>query len=297
MSNKYKGELAIFAAALLYGLFGVFSRLISFSIPLFYQQWVRNIFALFIILILIMFFRGWKKLERQDIKWFVLRSTCGLIGFVGAYVAFTKISIGTTYFVAYASAAICGYLVGKFMFGEKLDKVSIISLIFALIGLILIYAVNFNTHNAIYLLGALAAGVTTPGWTAFSKKISGTYSNLQLNFMDALYTTLVPFTISLILREKWVPITFSLIWVEVFLFAAMFMVIGFLIVYGFRYVEAQTGTLILLFEIIAGVILAYIFFKETVPLQSLGGGALIILAIAVQTRKLELLYNRRSKTK
>ena len=87
------------------------------------------------------------------------------------------------------------------------------------------------------------------------------------------------FFISIFLKEKWILPSFNSLWLATFLFALMFIVIGILIVYGFSRVEAQTGSLILLFDIVIGIFLGYIFFQEKLTIQTLIGGGIILIGI------------------
>ena len=123
----------------------------------------------------------------------------------------------------------------------------------------------------------------TPGWSAFSKKISATYSNLQLNLIDSLYAAVFPFAISLFIHELWVPIEFNALWISTFFLGLMFVVNGLLIVYGFSKVSVQTGSIILLFEIIAGISFGYLFFQESLSLMGLVGGSFIVGAIVIRS--------------
>lgn len=59
----------------------------------------------------------------------------------------------------------------------------------------------------------------------------------------------------------------------------MFLTTGQLMIYGFKYVEAQTGSLIMLAEVVFGVFLGFIFYKETISFTTLLGGMAIIAAI------------------
>lgn len=54
--------------------------------------------------------------------------------------------------------------------------------------------------------------------------------------------------------------------------------------YGFRHVDAEAGTLLLLLEIVAGIVLGYAFFQQTISLQDAIGGTLILTAVYVRTR-------------
>ncbi len=295
MTSKQKGGLALFTAATLYGFFGIFSRLISFRLPFFYQAWIRNVFSVVVVGILFIFFEKGKNIARRDIKWFVFRSLCGFVAFVGIYVAFTRLSIGTTYFMSYAASTVSGYLLGALLFGERLTRKNIAALALSIVGLLLVYSVSLHAQDIPYTLLAIFAGMVTPGWSVFSKKISGTYSNIQINLIDSIFAIVLPLLVSLVLREKWVAIAWSPLWLTTFLFGLMFLANGFLIVYGFRHVDAQAGTLILLFEVVAGIVLGYIFFRETIPAQSVLGGLLILYAIVLRTGRLNIPFTAKVK--
>ncbi|MBI3576732.1 DMT family transporter [Candidatus Gottesmanbacteria bacterium] len=281
MSRKLQGEIALLAAATLYGFFGVFSRYISFTIPFFYQQWIRNLFTAAAFWFLVKLFRQWKPVEQKDVLWFLLRSTCGLISFIGIYIGFIHLPISTNYFVSYAAATIGGYALGKLFFHEQLNWVKIVSLLCSLLGLGLIFSLTFAQDQIVYLFLIFVAGLATAGWLTFSKKISGTYSNLQLNLIDFAYATVVPLGISLFLREHWIFPTFSSVWIVTMLFAIFFVAVGLLVVYGFRRVEAQKGSIIMLFDVIVGLLVGYFFYHEAVSPQALVGGAIILFAIVL----------------
>ncbi len=285
MEGKHKGILALLAVSVLTGSFGVFSHYISFNIPLFYQTSIRNGFQLTILVLLFLFLRNQKKsIARKDVKWFLLRSGCGFVNVVGLYIAFTKISIGTTYFLSLAVATICGYALGTLLFKESINRRGLIALGLSILGLALVYSVNFQTSTLAYSLAAVIAGIAAPGWSVFSKAISKTYSNLQMNLVDTAFALVFSVTLSLFLQEQWVAIEWSPIWIATFALASIFLVVGFLVVYGFRHVDAQVGTLLLLLEVVAGIVLGYLFYRQTISLWDATGGVMILLAIYLRTR-------------
>ena len=283
MKDKQKGESALFSATILYGFFGIFSKLINFQLPIFYQAWVRNVFAFIVLGVVMILFKKWKPISLKDNVWFFFRSACGFVSFIGMYVAFTKLDIGTTYFLSYAASIVAGYVLGIFLFKEKITRYGILAFVLSLMGLILVYKVDINSATFRYIVLAVLSGLASPGWGAFSKKISSTYYNLELNFIDSLYAAAFPFVISLFIHEQWVPISFTKIWIYTFLFGLMFIVNGLLIVYGYSKVEAQTGTIILLFEIIVGIILGYVVFHQVPPLGGFIGGGIILGAILLRS--------------
>ena len=283
MSKTQRGEIALFSAAILYGLFGVFSKVINFQIPIFYQSWIRNILSILILAILVLFLKKWKKVTPLDNIWIMFRGVSGFISFIAMYIAFTKLDIGTTYFLSYAATVIAGYVLGVLVFKEALTKKGIVALVLSLAGLLFVYNVTFSVQTLPFILLAIVSGIAAPGWNAFSKMISSKYSNFQLNLFDSVYAFIFPFVVSLGVHETWVPITLTPVWGYTFLFGMMFMATGFLIVYGFSKVSAQAGILILLFEIIAGIIFGYIFFHETLAIGEIIGGVCILGAIVLRS--------------
>lgn len=285
MTNKQRGVAALLAVSVLAGSFGVFSHYINFNIPLFYQMTARNAFQTSVLILLFLFIKNCKKpIARKDIKWFILRSACGFINVVGMYIAFTQISIGTTYFLTFAAATICGYILGSLLFKEEINRTNFVALGLAILGLALVYSVNFEVSTIGYSLAAVVAGIAAPGWSVFSKAISKTYSNIQMNLVDTVLALVMSLTLSLALKEQWVAIEQNSVWFATFALAFIFLVVGFLVVYGFRYVEAQTGTLLLLLEVVAGIALGYLFFRQTISFWDAIGGIMILLAVYIRTR-------------
>lgn len=283
MKGKRRGEVALFSAALLYGFFGVLSKLINFQIPIFYQSWVRNVLSFIVLGILVVYLKKWKKVQKKDYIWFFLTNFFGFISFITIFIAFTGLDIGTTYFLSYAATILAGYFLGITVFKEKLTKRAAACFALALAGLLLVYRVDVKTSALYFAILAIISGLASPGWSALSKKVSNNYSVLQISFIGTVLAWFFPFVSSILVHEQWVPITFSPVWLYTFLFGLMFLFTAFLIFYGFRTVSAQAGTIILLFEIVAGIIFGYIFFRETPSLAGYIGGALIFAAIVLQS--------------
>jgi drug/metabolite transporter (DMT)-like permease len=279
--NQMLGAGSLLLSAFIYSFFGVLTRAVGFSLPLFYSSWVRNLLMLAILAIPLFVAKKWINVNRRDFIWIFIRSCGGLTSFVGSYVSFFYIPLGVALFIFYASSAIGGYIFGKILYHEKLTKIKIFSLILALSGLFLVNSVDFPKEHLIYALYAFLGGIGNAVWCTFSKKVSDKYSSLQLNFLDTINFIIIPFSLSIIIREKWVAPQFSMLWFYMLLFVLMFIATGQLMVRGFKFLDAQIGSLIMLSEIIFGVILGFILFKETLSLMTLFGGSLIILAIAL----------------
>lgn len=279
--NQIVGVGSLLASTFIYSFFGVLTRLIGFQLPLFYASWVRNLAMLAILAIPLFLAKKWIKPTSRDLRWIFLRSIGGIMSFVGSYISFFYLPLGLALFIFYAGSTIGGYFIGKIMFDEKFTKVKILSFFIAIFGLILIYSINFSGASILYASLALLGGFGVSVWNTFSKKVSHSYSALQLNFLDTFNFILIEFFISLALREKWVKPEFSMLWFYMFLFVLMFILTGQLMVYGYKHLNVHIATLIMLTEVLFGVILGFIFYKETLSVLTMLGGLLIIFAIVL----------------
>jgi drug/metabolite transporter (DMT)-like permease len=285
MTSKQKGILALAMAAVLSGFFGVYSHYVSVDFPPVYQSAVRNVIQLIILAGLFLLPIGRRKpVIKSDWKWFLLRSMCGMVNAILLYIAFTKISIGTTYFLSFAAATICGYILGSSLFKERIGRQGLVALGLSIIGMSLVYSVSFEASTVWYSLAALVSGIVAPGWSVFSKAISKSYSNIQTNLVDTIFAAVASVALSLALHEKWTRPEWDSTWAAVFGFAIISLVIMILIVYGFKRVDAQVGTLLLLLEIVAGIVLGYAFYRQTMPVGSVIGGTMILAAIHIRIR-------------
>jgi len=292
MDKKVKGSLILVLTASMYGFFALFTRIIAFHIPLFYQSFLRNLLVAVILLAAVFFFKQWKKVRSADIPWILGRTLFGLVAFYSIYIALVYIPVGMTYFLYYSAALITGYILGKFLFGEKITPIKIVSFVLAFIGLVFIYSLSLSNSISLYAFLALLSGACGSVWNIFAKKLGNYYSATQLNLLDVAITVVSSFALSLIWHEQWVPITFSQEWIAIFILAFYFLAAGQFIVWGFKYVEAQLGTLILQLDIIFAVLLGYFIFHEVLNASTIIGGILICIAIFLPYLKLKRRVSR-----
>jgi len=278
--REYFGVGSLLVATFLYGFFGILTRMLGFSLPVFFAAWTRGLVSCVILAIPLFGFGLWRQVQSRDWQWFVVRSVGGFFGFFGSFISFYYIPIGTAYFIFYCGVTVSGYILGRILFGERVTKLRLWSLVLALFGLSLIYAQSLSGGNMLYMSAAFVSGLGTGLWNVSSKKISGSYSDIQLNFIDFLLQGFVfVFALSLLFHEQWVMPKLDTAWIANLLFVVMFLSTGQLVVYGFKRLDAQIGSLIMLMEVLFGAFLAYLFYKETPTPYALAGGLLILTAI------------------
>src|SRR5690349_4305582 len=118
MVSSTRGSLIILASALLFGTYGVWSRLMGNTFPPFYQTWVRSILIILIMLPFMFKTNSFQRIKRQDwpaMAVFIAFCVCTQ---VPIYFAFNHAPIGTVQLIFYSMFVITAYLVGRFYLGE-----------------------------------------------------------------------------------------------------------------------------------------------------------------------------------
>ena len=279
MNNQLKGSIFIVLAAASYGFYGILSRMIGQSFGEFSQSWTRNIIILIMIGLFLLFTKTWKNIEYKDLKWMILWPLSDVVSVVLLYITINNLSIGTTYFLLYASMIIGGFIFGKILYKESLTIVKIISIILSTIGLILIFSAEFSTDKIQFIFFGLLAGVSTALWNNLSKKVSDRYPNTQLVFIDASVALCATLIGSLMVKDS-IPDLTNAVWVWQIVYALTQISAVAFVVLGFRYLEAQIASIILPVEVIFAVIFGFLFFQE-IPLPNVFLGGVFIASAAI----------------
>ena len=281
MNQKLLGSFSILAATIIYAGFGVLSRIVGFSIPLFYQNATRNLFAVIILgCIILLNKRGasWKKMTPYAWGIVCIRACMGATSFLLFFYIMNNMAIGMAYFLYYATNTIGGYFLGKLFFQEKITPIKWLAFVLALTGLSFIYSLNLTNVSPLLVGGAIVAGALCSGWFIIIKKVKD-YPSHQLTFLDLLIPIFLYTIASIILNEQWTAPQVTQTWIASFFYGACFIVTGQLVVFGFKKVEAQIGSLIMLAEIPIATFLAYLVYNETITLLTALGGILILIAM------------------
>ncbi len=284
-STSFVGILAILFSTMIYGSFGVFTRHLSNGFQPLSQQYSRSIFILLFTGIYILIYKNkknsWVKIKREDLRWFFLLILSSLFDVVLIFIAFNHTSIATSYFLFYSSIIITGMVLGRFLFADKLDTMKVVSLTLIFLGLVLVFSLEVNNKNVIYLFLALLSGISVGAWNVFSKKLSSKYSTEQIIFVNFIFVAIVGFIISLLFGENLpIHIGFSdLAWLVGFSIAGLLAMA--LVIIGFRYLEAQKASLLMPVEIVFAVVFGYLFYGELISPSTLAGGVLIFIGAMI----------------
>jgi len=275
---KLRGYLYLILATAIYGLFGLFSRQTSAFGP-FSQGAIRyGIICTFLLSLFLSKKVAWRKIERKDIKWFLIWSIPASFQPVITFIAFTHLPVGLTYFLIYSTMILGGILSGKLFFSEKITLNKVLSLLLIISGLVFIYRSDISLIKSIYVLVALLSGLIIGFWNTLTKKVSGNYPELQMIMLDSS-TTLVVGLIGLTVAKEVLP-SFSNVstWLWIIAFSFTGILSSLLLIKGFKEVEAQVGSLILPMELVFSSIFGFMFLGEVLKVNVYFGGFLILLA-------------------
>ncbi len=281
ISDKNLGIISLILATLLFSLFGVFTRIISGSMGVYYLLSSRLLIMVFFFLLIGYFTKSFKTINKKDYFLFLFRSILVIIDASSFYIAVNKLPLGLALFIFYGASVASNFIYGSFFLNEKINKIKIISLIFAFIGLIFIYGGGFYNIAIIPSILALISGFCFGLTVSTSKKLTIKYSITQVNLISFFIAFIFSFILLFLTKEKinlYLPFN---VWVTLIGFAITVVLGMLLTLYGFKNIESQKGGLILLFELIFVIILGFLFYKEIPTPNVLIGGLFIILSLAL----------------
>jgi len=274
---QFKGIFWLILASFFYGFYGVISRLIGIGFGVFFHSFARELVIFLILLGYLYWKKSLKKIRKVDFKWFVLLGILNTISNVASFVSYNSLAIGVVLFIFYASSTLGNYFLGRFFFRERLTTTKLISLVICFIGLLMVFISSFVKTDLLFLFLSSIAGLSAGGYYVFSKKISSKYPLAEIFCLVSLISVIVALPLIIILKE---PISFpglSVSWVALFFYALIAIGANLSVVNGFRYLQAQIGSLTMLLEPVFGILFGWIFFKENLTFVSLSGGILIMI--------------------
>jgi drug/metabolite transporter (DMT)-like permease len=274
MSSTLVGTVSLFLAAFLYGSQNIAARLTGIEFGPFLATALRNATVVFCLV----WFVKWVRIQRNDWKWFSLRAVSNTIATTGLFFAINKMPVGMALFSFYASMMISSAIIGSIVYKEKMTLIKGVSLAITALGLSLVNLTNtsitFNWASIIVIIGGIGCSL----WSIFSRPVSAKYSLKQLVFIDNAIAGLMALAISFSLHEQWQAVTFDVRLLGVLYMGLTQVFTGQLVAKGYKHVEAQIGSVILLNDTVIGMILAFLVFHETTSLMVILGGICIFLA-------------------
>jgi drug/metabolite transporter (DMT)-like permease len=280
-NNKIIPSISLLLAGFGYALYGPLSRIVGNEFGPIGQTLSRSLIRLIMIIVIIFLFKiKLKKIAKKDIYWFTLLAASAAFCTLFYIPAIIHLPFGLTMFLFYALGTISSYFAGYILFKEKLNTSKIVALILAVIGLAVMFVESVHLVNNLYLIFACASGFFYGLYSPFSKKLTNSYSLTQSIFITIIAEFFIYLVSWFVFRDNIFVVSVKP-WLANLLYAFDVMIITYLVFYGFRHLEAQIGSLLILSELIFIILIGLIFYNEVPTTMQLVGGALIIFGMVV----------------
>ncbi len=279
------GYLQVFAAAFIWGSYGLFVRGLDYSpeFILFYCFF----FGFSGLLIYVSLREGltWVKPCLANWKWMILPSCLTGLSWLAYTYSINFTSVSNAAFLIY-TAPVFTVIFAPLIIKERLEVRTIVALIISILGTMSIMGYSTLFSSGLSLIGdliALAGGMTYGLLALYLKRLPPGVLGLKSNIVLSAYIALALLPFVLISAERLNLKGFFLLMVLGLLqqtFAAT------LFHLGLRSIKAQHAGIMTYIEPLAATVLAALFLHEGISAGSMLGGALIITAgLLIVTRK------------
>lgn len=278
--TKIKGPLFIFISSILFGSYGIWAVLLGTDFGVFYQGYVRALLVLAVLVPAVIITKSWQPVIWADAKKYAWCCIFGIFTQAPLYYAFQNAGVGISSLIFFAMLLITSYVVGFVLIGEQLNRVKVISLVLAIIGLVLTFWSQLHVFSLLALVLAAVNGIASGGEVATTKLIPEKFSTLQTSILIWAVIAITHIPASLIAGEYQIIPALNGQWLAMLGFALAGVLAFWLVVEGFKYVDASIGGLIGLLEIVFAILFGILVFNEAIT-WSIIVGALLIIGAAV----------------
>jgi len=294
--KKFLGFSSLFLAAVVYGSFGVWVKLLSQHMSIYQQVVLRNAFAFVMAFLIILVMREWQqvswhKIKKSSLLFFTFLVPIDVILY-NISILSTKIALAT--FAFYIGTILTGWVVGVISYKEKLTVEKWLSLILVLAGLAM-FVYPFPSQSLVIGLGAgVLSGILDGISNGFRKDLSGKISKWFLVLLTTIGGVAVSGLMMVYFQQNLSYLTsLSLpVWGVAAFFGFCLVAVNYLLLVGFQNFDVSLGSIVLSLELLFATVFGFVILREVPSSRELLGGALILFANVVPNLKLGFLGKR-----
>ena len=212
MNNSKKGIIFIIISALMFGSYGVWSKLIGNSFGNFYQGWTRALIIVIVLLPILIWKKQIIKIYRKDWGWLALFLLFTSFTQAPIFYAFNHMDIGSATLLFFVSMLLTMYLVGVLFLSEKITRVKIASFILAGLGMYFVFSFSLAAFALLAAVLAVINGIASGGEVSFSKKLTGNYSPLYVTWLSWVIIFITNTPISILLGGSQHSLSIDIVW-------------------------------------------------------------------------------------
>ncbi|MEW8955412.1 DMT family transporter [Clostridium sp.] len=281
MKSNKKSIVEIHLAVLLFGLSGLFGKLINQSSIIIVLG--RVFFSSIFLFIGIIIFK--KSIKLKSKKDYIYVSIMGGILALHWFTFFKAIQVSTVSIglFTFSTFAVFVTFLEPLFFKERIKGKDIVVALITIGGVALILP-DFNIHSNITegVLYGITSALTYAILSIMNKKFVGEYSSLIISFYEQLVATIVLIPFAFIYK----PVFSTTDIIFIIILGLFFTAIAHsLFINGLKGVKTQAASIICSLEPVYGVLFAAIILKEMPPSQVLMGGSVILATSIYSTLK------------
>lgn len=296
--NPYrKGFAALLLSGFLFSVFGILVRTLGEVFTDYGQVFARMVFVVILLIPILLFKKENIIISKNYIGKILLFSFLVLISIVFFTISVGQLKVSSAVFLLYSGNILASIVIGKLFFKENLDRMKIIAFAFCILG---ISAFSGNWTSEFLLLPILLAvfsGVFEAGTHALRKSLKDLSRNTVLFYQYAIgaaFSFVFSFTFSQGITNTTVDLKSLAI---VILFAVLLLVVGNLLLYGFKNFDLNIGVIVLSSELLFSIIASALLLNEIPSLNEIIGALFIFIAVVIVNVRMEDLKLTRRKFK
>jgi len=279
--NKTKGFFYLLSAGFIFGIFGIFVRLLNNELTNYQQIFFRSIVGFILALLIIIFFKrkiSFKNISLINLLLFAVSLPLTII-FYTLSILKTKIVLAVA--TLYLGSILFSLISGILFFKEKVTLKKGLAIISSIIALYF-FTIPFSLTNInIGLVYGILSGFMDALSNSFKKHLGDKIDRFLLISIQMMGTIVVSLILMFYTKTLFVPQISPFIFVIGLLFGFLLMLNNYFMLIGFYNFDLNLGTIVMSSELAFASVFAYLLYKEIPTKNELIAIFFIILSIIV----------------
>ena len=279
--NKTKGFLSLLSAGLIFGSFGILIRILNQQLTSFQQIFFRNFVSFLLATLIILILKRKVSFKNASLLKITLFGVSLPLTIVLYTLSILKTKIIITIASLYIGSIVFSLLLGIIFFKEKITFQKILSIFFAIVGLIFFTSPFSLASLNIGLIYGVLSGFMDVISNSFKKHLSGKLDRFVLIAIQMFGGIIISLILMFYSKTLYIPQMSSQTIFVGLLFGLLLLTINYLLLVGFQNFDLNLGTIVLSSELAFASIFAFIFYKELPTRNELIAVFFIILSIII----------------
>lgn len=277
-SHKLVGIGSLLLVGILFGLSGVMAKHLSGSLNSYQVVEYRFAIALLAALSLAVVLRKKLQFGEHNKKSLVLFAVSFPVSVILFTLAIFNTSVALAVFSFYIATLVSSFVLGRLFFGERIHIYKQIAFVLVLFAIFIFTDPLGTSTLGVGFVYGLLSGVVQGIASGFQKKLSGTTDRLSLIVVQTLVGAALAAVVLLAMQEPLLVGLSGVDWFIAGIFGVSMLAISYLFLVGFKYINLNTGSILVSSELLFGPLFAFLLLSETLGTHIIIGGVFTVVA-------------------